>query len=59
MSAEQYDASYDRIYPRCPVCRIEQYGPAVIGFSRGEYGCWSCGHVIREDARYTAAPGQR
>lgn len=50
--ADDYPPSHDRIYPRCPACRREQYGPAVIGFSQGEYGCHHCGHVIREDARF-------
>jgi hypothetical protein len=50
-----YPPSWDRIYPRCPVCRAEQYALAVIAFSSGECGCWKCHHVIREDARYEEA----
>jgi RNA polymerase subunit RPABC4/transcription elongation factor Spt4 len=46
-----YPASRDRIYPRCPVCRSEQYALAVLAFSSGEVGCWACHHLIREDAR--------
>lgn len=49
--SNHYPPSWDRIYPRCPVCRTEQYGPAVLGFSQGDHGCWCCDHVIREDAR--------
>lgn len=46
-----YGVSWDRIYPRCPVCRREQYGPTVLAFSRGEHPCHGCGHIIRDDAR--------
>jgi hypothetical protein len=46
-----YPPSWDRIYPRCPNCRAEQYALNVIAFSQGLHGCWSCQHVIREDAR--------
>jgi hypothetical protein len=49
-----YPPSRDRIYPRCPECRTEQYALAVLAFSRGECACYRCGHVIREDARLDA-----
>lgn len=51
---DDYPVSYDRVYPRCPVCRAEQYALNVLAFSRGQHGCWSCRHVIREDARLPA-----
>jgi uncharacterized Zn finger protein len=54
-----YPPSWDRIYPRCPMCRREQYGPAVIAFSRGDHGCHACGHVIREGARLDEQEAQR
>jgi hypothetical protein len=53
-TAPNYPPSWDRIYPRCPVCRAEQYALAVLAFSRGEHGCHACGHVIRADARLPA-----
>lgn len=33
------------LQPRCARCDTEIPGPAVIGFSRGEGGCPSCGRT--------------
>ncbi|MGZ4663567.1 MAG: hypothetical protein ACXV5Q_00575 [Frankiaceae bacterium] len=52
---QTYAPSPDRIYPRCPVCRREQYALAVMAFSQGKCACGGCGHVIRDDARHGGA----
>lgn len=53
--SSDYPPSWDRIYPRCPMCRAEQYALAVLDFSAGKHGCWRCHHIIREDARLADA----
>lgn len=50
MKGSEYKIPKDRIYPRCPVCKTEIYGPAVIQFSQGKFAC-QCGHRIPEFAR--------
>lgn len=56
MDSPGYPPSRDRTYPRCPVCRAEQYALNVLAFSSGDCGCWKCHHVIREDARLATNP---
>lgn len=35
-----------RMFPRCPFCNQEQYGPGVFAFSHAIAPCWSCGERV-------------
>jgi hypothetical protein len=38
--------SVDGIYRRCVMCDIENYGPAVSEYSRGNVPCYLCGELL-------------
>jgi hypothetical protein len=51
------DPSKDGIYPRCVFCRGENYGPAVMAYSRREIPCVAvagCGEYLPES--YVSLP---